>query len=396
MAGKRRGRGEGSIEQLPSGKFRAILSAGKSGAGRRVKLTHTADTKKEALRWLRDRQAEADRGQLVEPSKVTLEEWLTRWLEDKRPTIEPASYHWYERRVRLHLVPVLGAVPLGKLTVEHVKELHKKLTKREASASEQHKAATTLRVALKDATRQGLLARNVALDVRKPKVAKKEMRCLDARQARAFLDACGIDRLSALYDLELDAGLRPGELFALHWPDVDFAEGAIQVRRSLEDINGKLRLKATKTEKSRRRIVLTGRTVVSLLRHKERMAAEHRDVLAGPVFVDTDGGFLRLPNLRTNSFLRILKRADLPTIRLYDLRHTVATLLLTAGVNIKVVSERMGHESVEITLKYYAHCLPGMQAKAAAALESLYNNCPTGVPRTNTTGAEDSTQDYVI
>lgn len=377
----RRGRGEGNIETLPSGKFRAVVSHGRDPAtGKRRKLTETFDTKREALAWLRDRQTEASRGTLANAGSKTVAEWLTEWLEIKRSKIEPNSWHWYERRVRLHLIPTIGPLLLGKLQPLDIERMHATLSKSGTSASEQHKAATTLRASMKDAVKLRLIATNPALMVTKPKMRKKDMCCLNADQAKRFLAAARTERLAALFDLELDAGLRPGELYALHWTEVDLVAGNVAVAWSLEDIGGELRLKQPKTEKSRRRIIISPRTVESLKAHRERMMRERRDIESGLVFPDTHGGFLRVSNLRRDSFLKVVKRADLKPFRIYDLRHTVATLLLIAGVNIKVVSERLGHESIEITLKHYAHCLSGMQQVAADAVQSLFGDCPTGVP----------------
>src|SRR5262245_60516409 len=181
--------------------------------------------------------------------------------------------------------------------------------------------------------------------------------------------------------------MRPGELFGLHWPEVDLATPAVSVRRSLEEIDGKPRLKTPKTDRQRT-IPIAPHTAAALAEHRERMRAEGRDVEAGPVFVSTSGGWLLQANFYRRSFLKILKRAGLltkegkPLIRPYDLRHTCATLLLLKGVNVKVVSERLGHESIETTLKHYAHVLPAMQQAAVTAVAELFGgDCPPVVPQ---------------
>jgi len=171
-----------------------------------------------------------------------------------------------------------------------------------------------------------------------PKVTAREMQCLTRDQAKAFLKAATEDRQFARYAVALDAGCRPGELFALHWPDVDFETGSIFIRWSLEEIAGKCRLKKPKTTASRRRILLAPRTLAAVNVHRAAMLAEGMDLKDGLVFCDVMGSFLRLPNVRERSFLPIVKRAGLPSIRLYDLRHTVATLLLAAVVNVKGLS----------------------------------------------------------
>ena len=137
----------------------------------------------------------------------------------------------------------------------------------------------------------------------------------------------------------------------------------ITINKSLEEIDGVLRVKTPKTAKGQRQIDLSAETIAALVEHRKAMLAE--GYISGPVFCDSHGGYLRISNLRRDSFLPIVKRAGLPHVRLYDLRHTCATLLLLAGVPAKVVSERLGHASITLTLDTYSHVLPTMQRRAA-------------------------------
>jgi len=163
--------------------------------------------------------------------------------------------------------------------------------------------------------------------------------------------------------------LRQGELFALAWGDIDFDGGALQVRRTLEELKGKLRLKETKSRKGRR-VDLPRFALDALHEHRKAMLAEGHG--KAPVFCDAAGGYLRRPNVRQRSFTPLLKAAGLPAVRFHDLRHTAATLLLTQGVHPKIVSERLGHASIEITLNVYSHCLPTLQREAASKLDRLF------------------------
>jgi integrase len=150
--------------------------------------------------------------------------------------------------------------------------------------------------------------------------------------------------------------------------------GSAQVQRTLEELRGQLRLKAPKTQAGRRRIELSPFTLDALHEHRKRLLAEGREVKTGQVFCNEDGGFLRKSNVTRRSFRSIMKRAGLPRIRFHDLRHTSASLLLMAGENIKVVSERLGHEDIEITLKTYSHVLPTMQKAAAEKMNRIFTN----------------------
>jgi integrase len=168
--------------------------------------------------------------------------------------------------------------------------------------------------------------------------------------------------------------MRPGELFGLEWRDIDLDAGFLSVRRSLEEIDGQLRIKDAKTPKARRRIHLAAPTIAALHEHRRRMLAE--GFVAGPVFCDTKGGYLRNANVRQNSFKPILERAGLPSIRLYDLRHTCATMLLLADEPAKVVSERLGHSTITLTLDTYSHVLPTMQQRAAQKMGRILGYKP--------------------
>ena len=377
----RRGRGEGSVEQMPDGRFRAILSLGVDPvSGKRVRRKFYGTTKKEALGKLREAQAAVATGQYTEPSSLKLSEWLEKWLSLRKPNVEPKTYEGWQSLVARHLKPNLGTLALGKISPLHIETLYAKLSEKGTSKSEQRKAGSVLTMALKHAVRLRLLHSNPASAVPKPKAERREFTAYDAGQARSFLAAAESDRLYALYVTALDSACRPGELFAVTWLDYSAESRTLSITQSLEEIKGKLRVKDTKTPKSRRTLILSEFTVQVLAAHRERMRREKHDVTDGLLFPATDGSYLRGQNVMRRSLRPIQKRAKVPAVRLYDLRHTAATLLLAAGVNIKVVSERLGHASIQITLDHYAHVLPGMQGVAAGAFDAMMRLSPNSPP----------------
>lgn len=232
-------------------------------------------------------------------------------------------------------------------------------------------ASVALNTALRAAVKKGLIASNPCAAADMPKMPKSEMRAWDAAQAKRFCAESAGDRLHALYVLAVATGMRQGEMFGLRWSDIDFEEGCLSVRRTLEEVRGKLQLREPKTPAARRRIDLPAFVLAALHEHRKRMLAEGQDVRDGLVFCSTDGGFLRKSNVLRRSFSAILKRAGLPRIRFHDLRHTAASLLLMLGENPKVVQERLGHARVEVTLNTYSHVLPTMQKEAAEKLDKL-------------------------
>jgi integrase len=227
-----------------------------------------------------------------------------------------------------------------------------------------------------------LIPKNVAALVPLPKRAgsKRMVHPLEGTQPDRLLAAVASDRLYALYVLALDSGMRQGELFGLLWPDIDFDRREISVQRSLKQRKGVMELKDTKTAHGRRRIRLTYVTLEALQEHRRRMLAEKRDVKTGPVFCNTAGTWLCRSNFTLRSFNPALSRAGLlaerkqagkPKLRFHDIRHTCATLLLIEDVNAKIVSERLGHSRIEITLNVYSHVLPTLQERAAEKLEGV-------------------------
>jgi integrase len=293
-----------------------------------------------------------------------------RWLDDTvKPTLAPTTHLRYEQIVRLHIIPHLGSVKLAKLEPVHIAHMYSSQSKNGVSVRNQEMSGVVLQKALKNAVRFRLIPHNPGVDVDKPRRRKREMHVWDRDEVTQFLLVAQDDRLYALYVLALTTGMRQGELFALVWGDVDFDHATVTIRRTLEEIRGQFRLKEPKTAASRRQITLPTVALNALHEHRKAMLTEGHATSA--VFCDTDGGYLRKSNLARRSFKPLIRRAGVRPIRFHDLRHTHATLLLGANENPKVVSERLGHANVHITLDTYSHVLPNMQKQAAEKLDRL-------------------------
>jgi len=237
---------------------------------------------------------------------------------------------------------------------------------------------SVLRSALNQAVKWGLLYRNPADLVDLPKQQKKEIQVLTPEEAARFMEAAVYSRWKALFSLLISSGMRPGEALGLKWQDIDFAKGRVHVRRALTKTKEGWQLTEPKTPKSRRTIPLPAGVMQDLKEHKKEQAAEklrNRDYQDYDlVFASEKGTPLDLHNIVRRHFKPLLKDAGLPDINIYALRHTCATLLLMAGENPKVVSERLGHSSVTMTLDTYSHVLPDMQEEATKKLEGILFN----------------------
>ena len=240
-----------------------------------------------------------------------------------------------------------------------------------------HHVHTCLHKACKDAVRWGRISRNPveAADPPSTKGAGTEMKTWNAKQLKAFLAAPKDDRLSPVYHLLAMTGMRRGEVCGLRWDDVDLEAGRLAVRRALIPYGDGVITSEPKTARGRRSIALDPGTIEALKAQAARQLEDQNEwegawVDSGYVFTREDGEPYH-PQSISRSFERAVKAAKLPEIRLHDLRHTHATLALRAGIHPKVVSERLGHATIAITLDTYSHAIPAMQEEAATLIAGL-------------------------
>jgi integrase len=401
---KRRSPGEGSVwpYRTKAGQLRyAIGFVRLMPDGTRKAVTRRTGphgerwtTERDAKRALREVLVAAEKGELVDPSKQPVGAYLGEWLAGLR--LAPSTVASYRKNVRLHVEPYVGAVPLASLTTARIDALYRQLERGGRADHRQGEGLsprtvryihTILSAALAAAVRSHRLPRNPAATATPPSARQArapEMHPWDAAQLAAFLGwSAGHSQHHAAWTLLAMTGMRRGEALALRWRDVDLDAGTVSVRRSA----GVVRVKGegasiaeggTKSGKPRV-IDLDASTVAVLRAHRKArgglaLQLARDDAL---VFGDHEGRHLH-PERFTRTFHGELARARkaigedaLPVIRLHDLRHTHATLLLANREPIKTVSERLGHASATITMQVYAHVLPGSQREAAELFAAL-------------------------
>lgn len=371
-------RKSGQIVAKGPGKWLVRLTLGTDAVGgRRTHSRTIVGTRKDAQRLLNKLQRDRDLGLLIEPSDQAVGTFLKKWLaESVSARVATKTASDYAALVRLHLEPALGHLKLSQLTPVEIQGLYREMLDRGLSARTVRYAHTVLHSALDQAVKWQLIIRNPARLVDLPRLSQTEMKTLSKDQANAFLTAAREDRYSALWELLLMTGMRPGEALALKWSDIDGTKIRIQ-RNLVRHSNGEHELKEPKTPRARRTVVLPSSTVEALQAHR-RVQIQER-LKAGPgyenldlVFAASNGSPLDWRVVVQRHFNQVIKKAGLPRIRPYDLRHTSATLLLAAGVNVKVVSERLGHQTAALTLDTYSHVLPDMQEKAAEQIGSMF------------------------
>jgi integrase len=369
---RRRGHNEGSVFQRADGRWVASISL-EDGKRRDV----YGRTRKEAADKLLRLQRDLRAGLPLVREDQTVEQYLTSWISDIRPHLRIRSYARYDAAVRLHIVPTLGKVKLARLTQQQLEGLYAAKLKEGLSPSTVARVHAVLHKALSDAERLELVQRNVSSLVRAPRALRRSMTTFTPEQVQVFLRAIKGDPLEAFYVLAITTGIRRGEALALHWKDVDLDHRRIHIRYTLQDLKGGVfEFSPPKTDSSRRAITLTDMAVVALRRHRKAQrrrpgelgtAWQERDL----VFTTATGGPIRGNHILQRHFEPLCKELGLPRIRLHDLRHTAASLLLRNRIPAKVVQEMLGHTTISMTLDIYSHVLPDMQQQAAASLDQL-------------------------
>ncbi|MCL6472540.1 MAG: site-specific integrase [Firmicutes bacterium] len=382
---KRRGNGEGSIYKRSDGLWVGKISVGYDPVtGKLKRKSFYGKTRKEVMDKMAQILQEVRNGTYVEPVQTSFGEWLDKWLTGyKKGQLKPSTFENYEVLIKTHIKPALGKVPLAKLQAHMLQAFYnEKLEKGRVdgkgglSTRMVRYLHVIIRQALQQAVKEGLLPRNVADATSPPTVKNKQMRPLTEEELLVFFKAAKDDRLFAAYVLAVTTGLRRGELLGLCWDCVDLEQGTITVKRQLLKLKQGIVLEeTTKSKSGRRNIILTDDAIRELKEYRKRQLQEklllgeaYQD--NGLVFCKEDGTPLQ-PEEFTKRFQRWLEKAGLSRVRLHDLRHTHATLLLKAGVPAKIVQERLGHSSITMTLDLYSHVTPEMQKLAAATLNGL-------------------------
>jgi integrase len=342
---------------------------------RRQKTKGGFPTRVAAERALRQVLGRVDTGSYVPETTVTLGEYLEQWLVTVKPNLRPTTHGGYSRDVA-HITWKLGHVRLTELTPLQIETAYAELMERgrhgrPLAAKSVRNVHTALRRALGDAERLGVVARNPGRMARPPTYHRPEMLTWSAEELGRFLDHARDDRLQAAFVLLATTGMRRGEVMGLRWRDVNFDGGWLSVEQTLTTVEDRMLIGPVKTPRSRRRIALDPATVAALRRHRATQAEER--LAAGELWVDDhdlvfrqeDGAPLH-PDRFSRRFKRVAADAGLPPLRgPHNLRHTWATLALQSGIHPKVVSDRLGHATIAVTIDTYSHVVPSLDLDAA-------------------------------
>jgi integrase len=314
----------------------------------------------------------------VDVQNMTVGEYLESWLAGKH-ALKPKTVALYRDAIDLYLVPHLGNIGLLKLRAHHLDRFYGAITigksGKPLSPSSIRRIHAALRSALNTAVKRRLIPYNPALHVELTPENPHRPKPWTAEECQSFLSKTKDDRLSTLYHLMIVTGLRRGEAIGLRWGDIDLESHCLFVTQQITEVRGKLVVGTPKTKRGRR-VVPVDIFTVDLLREHQRVQDTERAAWGEAschqclVFCREDGRPLR-PEYATRHFQALAKKAGLPAIRLHDLRHTSASLALAAGIDIKVVSERLGHSTMAVTADLYTHVVPSLGREAAKRIAGL-------------------------
>ena len=354
--------------------------------GERRRQGRSYRTQRLAQSALRQWLQEIEQGTVILDADITVADYMQHWLTLVKARIQPRTYQSYEQIVRTHIVPALGHLRLQRLDRSHAEALYARLLadggRKDGKPGPLSRRMVrmvhdVLKRACEEARRAGIRTTNPLDDLKPPKAEARRIDCWTPREAATFLAATEGDYYGAIWVVALRTGLRVGELLGLRWEDcaLSIPRPELRVRQVLQDQKGTLSIKPVpKSDSGTRAVALTPATVAALSAHRTAQidAAQRAATWPHPelVFPAPSTGTLMQPRNLTRHFQGLWARAGVKRIRIHDLRHTHATLLMLAGVNPKVVSERLGHKDVAFTLRVYSHVLPQMQTDAAAAFDA--------------------------
>lgn len=393
MAGKR-GNGEGSIFKRKDGSWCGMVTISRDPTtGKPKRVTKYGKTRQEVAEKIAKIQSELLYGTYIEPTKITVLQWLETWLKDyKKSNLRPTTYTNYEYLIRIHIGPSIGGILLKDLRSETLQRLYNEKYNQgnikhhtKLSYSSVRLIHVVIHQALQQAVNNNLILRNVSESTSLPKRTKKEMRVLTLEEQKKLISHLGDDTFSMAFLTDLATGMRLGELLGLQWKDIDLKEGVIRVSRSLsrvksfdENNKGKtdILIQEPKTKSGKRSIPIP-ESVISILKlYKTRQKKERLQM--GALYENNDFVFSNEygknidPRYFTKRFSKLIKECGLEHTNFHALRHTFATRLLETNEHPKVVQELLGHASITMTLDTYSHVMPELKKAAAAKLNNLF------------------------
>jgi integrase len=340
------------------------------------RLTKYARTQRECRDWVKETLTKIGNGLTYSGTQITMAKFIEMWMNGKELSQKPQTVNQYRMVIRLHILPKMGRMRLQDIQPAHLKQLY--LAKKEEGRGERTVQIihALMHDILKHAVKEGILGRNPADAVERPKAEETERRILTEDQARQFIIASTGTRFGTLFYMALMTGMREGELLGLKWEDVDWTKGQLHIRRQLQQLksNG-YKLVSPKSKAGVRQIKLGPGTLERLVAHREQQELQ-KECTGEPweenglIFPNTLGKPMAYKNMY-KEYKRLLRENNLPDINFHALRHTSLSFLLDLGTPVNTVQKRAGHSRASITTDTYGHSLSHSEDEAAEKLEEL-------------------------
>jgi len=343
-------------------------------SGKRIRRYKTVKgTKKQANAKLLELLAQYNSGNVISTSTMRLGTWVDQFVQNYLPNIEATTRDSYEEKIRNHIKPSLGTIPLNILNTNTIQTWVNDMIKKGLSPKTIRNTFNVLNPALKKAVLLRMLPHNPCEGVALPKLQKPKVEVYTKAESKQVLSAAKGTDLYLFVLLSLSLGTRRGELSALKWENIDFEKRTIKVCESRVHANKTVIEKDPKSEAGNRTITVGSDVMNELRKAKEAYDEKAKEPWfrdLGFVICKEDGTPYR-PDSLTQKWERFTERNNLPHIKLHGLRHTNATTLIAAGISPKVVQQRLGHADVSITLNTYTHVLPSMDKEAAEKIDNI-------------------------
>nr|DAP74272.1 MAG TPA: Integrase [Caudoviricetes sp.] len=389
----KRGQGEGTISKRPDGTWWARITVGRTPDGKQKRKAFYGKTRKEVQEKLTAALNDVNTGTYIEPSKMTVAQWLDIWLKEyKKNHVKLTTLANYHGEITHQIVPFIGCVKLKDLRTDVIQKWINDLAGKGLAVSTVRGAYGTLNTALKQAVNNELIAKNVAAGVKLPREEKHMARVMTMEEQKKFVAICkneiakGRNNHCEVFLFALATGMRIGEIMALTWKDIDFEKGEISISKTavlvkmVDEVeqNGlkyKLIINSPKTRAGYRIIPLLDDAKQLLIEHKKRqddnkVAKGNLYYDEGIVFTSRYGKYLISSQLREN-IKRVSELAGIAPVHLHALRHTFATRGLENGIELKVMQELLGHSKISMTADLYTHVLPEIKKNSMNKLQGI-------------------------
>jgi len=375
---------KGTLTKRSKNSWTIRVDLGRKPNGKRNQVSKSVKgTKKDAEAVLNEMLHSYNTGTYVEPSKMTIEEYLTYWLDQISDSVQHRTHERYESICDLYINPIMGELKLADLRATHINSLYKELqTTGRPDVGLKLSARTVLHThrvlsnALNKCVKWSMLVVNPCLAAETPKPAKSKRPTFTADETMEVLKKASSSRLSLPILLAVTTGLRRGEVLGLRWSDIDLEREQLTVRQSVsETVKYGIEYKSPKSDSSIRTIPLPRLTLDALKAYMAETAKLYlqlgRSLDKSKPILSGLGGFDK-PSLLTASYKSFIKRNLFKPVSFHDLRHTHATLLLEQNVHPKVVSDRLGHSTIALTMDTYSHVMPSIQKAASEMVDSIF------------------------